>query len=248
MLRRLIKVAFIMIATAVNIPLSAGNNGFFGITTSNNISIHLKLKRLSEHDINGHKVDFIPQFENKVYDWSSPVKETCETVPCLVSSTSTELQTKNGNSVNFTIVTQIVSDNVVIPYGNSSVLVPKDSLKFSFNISGWIFKNINNTLELGVRLSGKSYNKRFNKYGTVIYDPVGFLDNPDFAIIDGQIRFIDIDFDSSNNSSHSDIYWSLPSFNNYLYYDPVMGINSALVIQTNYLWIILTILTILSYI
>lgn len=235
LLQRLLKAA--LVAVALLSPVAHGaqrhdvthnqltyenNNGYIGITTPSNETVHVKLERISEHDTNGHKVDFVPQFENHVYNWTDPVTTECAGVPCIVSSTSTVLTTQHGDPVQFDMTTSIVFDDAEVPYADETVLVPRDSVKFAFNISGWNFKNMNNTLQLGASISGHSYNKRYQANNTVIADTVGFLDMPNVAIVDSAVGLVDTDFDY-NNASKASIHWTLPAFEHYLYYDPVIG-------------------------
>lgn len=244
LLQRLLKAALVGISLLS--PLTRGsqfysvthnhliyenNNGFIGISTPNNETVHVKLQRISEHDVNGHKVDFVPEFENHVYNWTQPVSAECAGVPCLVSSTSTSFTTKHGDVVQFDMTTSIVFDDTKVPYADETVLVPKDSVKFAFNISGWNFKGENNTLQLGASISGHSYNKRYQANNTVIADTVGFLDMPNVAVVDGAIGMVDTDFEY-NNGSKASIYWTLPAFESYCYYDPVIGFLTSATVHT----------------
>jgi hypothetical protein len=117
---------------------------------------------------------------------------------------------------------------VLSSYGNTTVTIPENTLKFTVSISGWQFANSNNTLTFGATLvvtgtgattptvvSSSSNNK--------VYFGSSSIDLPTTAVIDGNSKSIT----ATASADGSSIQWVFPSFTHTLVYDPTIGMANS---------------------
>ncbi len=157
---------------------------------------------------------------------------------------------------NFTFKDSLVSLEIPISYsttervaghGNMTYTVPADAVKFGLNIKGWIFEDLNNTLELRFRIhesAGMRGNMMDSENGELkmihhenrennVSRPIEMVQTQSslmnasigfetFAIADGKTVPVNITIDES--SIFGMIGLRFPSFNSSLEYDPYVSI------------------------
>jgi hypothetical protein len=113
--------------------------------------------------------------------------------------------------------------------GNTTVVVPQDSLKFDLTVSNWPFQNTANSLMVGMKLkpfgaknsnaviqdSGTNTNTKSINYGNM------FFETPTTALYDGVDGNVVVS--QTGLGSSTVMNWKFKSFTTSVVYDPVMG-------------------------
>jgi hypothetical protein len=225
----------------------SGQIGLHNSITGKETSI--KWKKIEEYNTQNQKVNFVNNFASQVFNWNTPKSIIYNNKNCTLIKLNSILNTKYNlsNPVFFNISTFIFTDGIQLPYGNTTITVPKNTIKFELNMEGWPFSNSNNTLQFGAEIKqenkdGKNKSLRdlkkfkINKFNrkvndddkhtfndrTLIMDDSSFYDMPSFAIINGiQTPIITSPYNDTDDNKIG-IMWTFPSFKT-LIYDPVVG-------------------------
>lgn len=145
--------------------------------------------------------------------------------------------------VNVNVTTYVYAKDVTVQFGSKTISVPKNTIKFTVDIANWKFANPANTLTFGVKIKiqrkdgqeckeikikskDDSKDDDHNKEKRIFFSDSGHgaIDFPSFAIIDGVETPINATLRSpdSGDDKINGIYWSFPSFQKTLLYDPVL--------------------------
>ncbi|MCY3412534.1 MAG: hypothetical protein INQ03_12925 [Candidatus Heimdallarchaeota archaeon] len=121
-------------------------------------------------------------------------------------------------------------------------------VKFDIEIRDWPFAKTDNKLEMGIRLIAVEKVIKTQTNGTESEEEVEYEDQedqtlasgedsyicfPSLAEVDNETVEIDREIRASGNQQH--IFLTFPYFEDVLYYDPVMGIDSTIFTTTNIL-------------
>jgi hypothetical protein len=219
-----------------------GQSGQIGIFDKHQREASIKWKKIEEFDSYNNKVDFVNNFASQTFNWGLPIETIINGNNCTLVKFSSILNTKNDklHNVYFNITTQIFSEDTFIQYGNTTITVPKNVVKFDLSITNWPFKNVNNTLHFGAEMRqsklkeikefkvnklNKVRSKDSNDDRVVIVDKDSFYDMPSIALINGIETDIGVDLYNDTDDGKIGIRWMFPYFNN-LIYDPVVGTGS----------------------
>eukprot|EP00986_Skeletonema_menzelii_P009536 scaffold4365_cov147-Skeletonema_menzelii.AAC.4 len=204
--------------------------------------VQLKMDRLRE--INSSEGQQTPNkvsaFASQDFMWSEPVEtdvngNDSETVRGTLVSFSSPVRIggngPNAPTANFTMTTITYHENGTAQNGNDTIFVPEGALKFTIEIDGWPFLDTENSLEFGVdvRVGNDTLQQLGNRTGTepnnLRFDFADGLsiDVPTTALIDGMQTNISATLESTTDGYSLD--WEFPSFNESLFYDPVVGEN-----------------------
>lgn len=119
--------------------------------------IRMSLDKLEEVDSHFDPIGWsTPSLASQTFTWSQPQQVI------IGGNNATEVvltttQKVGGNGVhaprvNFDLITDIASVDTVVNSGNQTVLVPKNTLKWSVNINDWPWKSQSNYLKFGINL------------------------------------------------------------------------------------------------
>ena len=135
-----------------------------------------------------------------------------------------------GNT-NISIQNEVFTYPKNISYGDTSFLITENDLKFSINISNWIWSSSNvDGLLIKIKLSNNynsklntnKNNNQFNVKEISSYSNIGILDFPKLILLDGEINEIK-NFEQNGNI----IQFIIPKFISNAYYDPSFSIQST---------------------
>lgn len=214
--------------------------------------VQLKMNRLREIDSSGQQTsNKVSSFASQDFTWTEPVEtnvngsgsDSGTTVRGTHVSFSAPVKVggngPNAPTANFTMTTITYHENGTTQNGNDTISVPEGALKFTIEMAGWPFLDTNNSLEFGIDVRvgnstlqmignetqveaelAESNNLRFD-----FADGLS-IDVPTTALIDGIQTNISTALESTASGYSLD--WEFPSFNESLFYDPVVGENLGL--------------------
>jgi hypothetical protein len=208
----------------------------------------IKWSKIEEITPQGQRVNWVNNFASQSFVWKQPCNVVINSQNATLVEFNSVLNARYNSSQNiyFNISTLLFQTQSIVPYGNTTITVPKDSIKFTLSMIGWPFRSVNNMLRFGAELkqethSGKNktlsdlkkykinkYNRESNddKIGysdrTLIMDGSGFYDMPSFAIIDGVQVSVNVSTYTESDDNKVGIAWVFPKFTSLLY-DPVIG-------------------------
>ena len=237
-----------------------GQSGQIAIRNAYGKEASIKWKKIEEFDSQNKKVNFVNNFASQTYTWSAPVQTQFNGQNCTLINLNailTPYYQVQGQNVYLNISTYIFNSTVQVPYGNTTLTVPKDTVKFTISMSNWPFKNTTNTLRFGSEIKSEDNDGRkkkmneFRKFKvrrdqevdddgkrayndrTLIVDNTGFYDMPSFALINGVQTPVTVAlWNDTDDNDKVGIVWTFPYFNN-LVYDPVIGTGSPSYIATS---------------
>ena len=134
----------------------------------------------------------------------------------------------------FSFTTFYFASNATVPYGDTVLDIPSNSLKFTVSVKEWPFRDMENSLSFGVDVSFNSRNRR-NRVSNRVEGAgirrrrrsraeLGDVDvvSPLFAIADG----LEVEIASDLRQRENGIVlltWTFPSFEGDIVYDPVVN-------------------------
>ncbi len=203
------------------------------------------MNRLHEIDSSGQPTsNKVSAFASQDFTWSEPVEmdvngsDSNTTVRGTRVSFSAPVRVggngPNAPTANFTMTTITYHENGTTQNGNDTIPVPEGALKFTVEIAGWPFLNSNNSLEFSidvrvgsstVQLGNETQAQAESESNNLRFDFADGLsiDVPKTAVIDGIQTNISAALESTTSGYSLD--WEFPSFNESLFYDPVVGEN-----------------------
>ena len=140
----------------------------------------------------------------------------------------------NAPTASFSITTLYFPSAATIAYGNSTIEVPSNSLKFTVEIGNWPFLDTANSLQFGVTVDFKSQDgdeevseatSTARNEQTVTSGDLQ-ITSPLMAILDDTETTIDANLAESNNGKSFEMTWKFPHFEQTLVYDPVTSDNN----------------------
>ncbi len=203
--------------------------------------VQLKMNRLREIDSSGQQtLNKVSSFASQDFTWSEPVETDVNGSDSGTAVRGTRVSFSapvriggngpNAPTANFTMTTITYHKSGTTQNGNDTISVPEGALKFTIEIAGWPFLDINNSLGFGidVRVGNSTFqlgNETQAESNNFRFDFVDGLsiDVPTTAVIDGIQANISAALESTTNGYSLD--WEFPSFNESLFYDPVVGEN-----------------------
>lgn len=127
----------------------------------------------------------------------------------------------------FVVTVLAFKTDVTIPYGNTTVSVLRDNLKFTVDVNDWPFKSTTNSLTFGTKVLTPGSAKGNKKSADVYQFDSANLIVQDSAIVNG-ITTVPVNTTLDQTGSNSIVMWSFPYFSQSLKYDPDFGFASDL--------------------
>jgi len=194
--------------------------------------INLKWHKIEEITPSNQVVNSVEDFDKVQHLWKTPKNATINNNNCTSIGFSTLVKSKHSPTffANFTVTTMIfkTTNDVNVTYANTTIVVPKSSIKFTIDISGWKFQSSNNRLRIGAKINSNRYKRnefkfRNNRTRVVFVTDNGFFDMPSFAVIDGK-QITDVNVTTYTTDDQKNAIWLVfPFFNGSLHYDPVIS-------------------------
>jgi len=193
----------------------------------------LKQSKLSEADANGPINGRSINLASTDGSWSALTHKTVNGTDYYATSyTATFDVGGHGNqpdgTATFVFTAHLYQTPTTIPYGNTTIVVDSNTLKFSIDVKNWpAFLDTANTLQYEVTVSSKGGDEdgSISNNGTdkkrVEMDG-GALDLPTIAIIDSVSQNVNVGLSTKN--AKSTVSFVFPSFSQTLYYDPTMTV------------------------
>eukprot|EP00455_Lapot_gusevi_P038718 TRINITY_DN433_c0_g2_i4.p1 TRINITY_DN433_c0_g2~~TRINITY_DN433_c0_g2_i4.p1 ORF type:complete len:283 (-),score=125.35 TRINITY_DN433_c0_g2_i4:72-920(-) len=217
-----------------------GRSGQIRLYVGDDFDVKIKWDKIQEVDALGNNVQnqVVNTFANTDFTWSAPSDVTVNGVRGTTTSLSTvfNVGTGRGTPVNFMVNTTVFQSSVTIQFGNETILVPQNSVKFTINMGAWPFVSTSNKLKFGaVLLSGgkkgpkapksKSGPKPGSRERRVGFG-IGLLDSASTALVDGVNMNVTTNVGAQTDNALS-IEWVFPNFQRSLVYDPSMAVDST---------------------
>jgi len=197
--------------------------------------VQIKQSKLAEADANGN-VDSQRSinFASTSGSWSDLSSVTVNGTTYSATTYSSTFPVGKGaqpdGTATFELTAHLYQTPTTVPYGNTTITVEANTLKFSINVTGWpAFTSSDNTMVYAITVSTKGGNNdgKLSNNGTN-NKQVGFdgasMDIPTIAILDGVSKDVDVSLDTKGSAST--ISFSFPSFSQSLYYDPTVTLAS----------------------
>jgi hypothetical protein len=190
-------------------------------------SEYLTIKFRGLQDSEGQRAK---NFENASWTWAGPTAGTCSGLKCATLTASGSVSV-SGKSVGVVVTALLFNETGNYAYGNSSVAVDPNSVKFSYNITNWPFSVANGSflyLALTVSSGGNGVNLTSSGQGFTIGN--GVLSTPTFAYVDEKYAPISVKFKTDADDSQgcqAKILFAFPQFAHNVYYDPVASASST---------------------
>jgi hypothetical protein len=229
------------IHTPNNVAVSlVGESGKIRLTYNTNW-IQLSWLKLQEIDSNGDVVQSVNNFASiPDFDWDEPTHTIIQgqnaTVISIFGTVTIGNNGVNAPTADFGVTVYMFPQQITMETGNTTVLVPIDTIKFNVICNQWPFESIHNRLQFGVTLSShggihpttptKTYSDVLTHNGTVVEFGAGGLVAPQKAIIDGSEKDIIVHLNTN------ELVWSFPYFEYTLLYDPVFAVDEITTISS----------------
>jgi len=205
-----------------------GSSGKIKLFPSNdsNSFIMVSQSKLTEMTPSGNKVSANSvNFVSEHLSWSAVTKTTngSTTYYSTTYGGSSQSFSLGSATVTFSLTANLYQTSAVVPYGNSSVNVVSNSLKFSVSITGWPFNSNNNYLSYDITVEDKGGDQDGSletvDNGQRVHLDGGYIEVPTTAIIDGVTKNINVTYTTVGQST---INFEFPHFSQSLYYDPTI--------------------------
>jgi len=191
--------------------------------------IKIKWSKLSEVDASGATVQSASSLASKTFEWVGPESVTVQGHAATKVTLQSVLQINGAPSArpHFNVSAYLFTTSVTLSDGDSTVEVPRNSLKFSIGVDGWPFESASNFLTLSAQVETPK-----NKDGakdkadsTKSHTRFDFDDShivlQNTAIADG----VQVNINSTVEGKN--VEWKFPAFTERLDYDPTLGLESA---------------------
>jgi hypothetical protein len=139
---------------------------------------------------------------------------------------------KSGPTAALSMTFYLINTTTNVKYGNETLLVPSDAVKFTFSSSAWPFDDARNSLSVAFDLKSSDDGNATtagampgNATGQSFSIGQGVLDMPSTVIVDGQARNASVTLDSNGNKQSVQVI--MPHFSTSLVYDPVLTSSTA---------------------
>jgi len=211
-----------------------GNSGKIKLYAGSdpNTFIMISQSKLAETDSTGKTVNSRNvQLSSTDGSWSALQHQTQNGTDYYASTyTSTFEVDKQGNNdgttVTFQLTAHLYQKPANISYGNTTIIVKENTLKFSVWVTGWPAFGDGNTLNYAITLSSKGGdnggNLKTEGKDKKVETDSGSLDLPTLALADDEPVNVGISLDS--NGGKQSINFVFPALENTLYYDPTMTV------------------------
>ena len=135
-----------------------GQSGQIAISDSKKGSVSIKWKKIEEYSPSQTKVNYVNNFASQTFSWSNPVAMIVNGQNCSSVTLQSFLHARYNSSVTipFNITTYLFETDATVFYGNITLTVPKNSIKFTINMNNWPFASPNNTLRFGATIEVKN--------------------------------------------------------------------------------------------
>jgi len=212
-----------------------GSSGQFAILPASGSGkwLKVKLRRLREIGANETSDREVSGFGNHDFVWYGPYYTMINGVNATCMN-FTDTFTVDSQQVKFSLTTVATPTEVDIPYGNETITVTADSLKFSVQIENWPFQSESNSLTFGINVESKGQDKKgkgdesstSGYKGKKMAFADGDLNFPTTAVIDGVSQNIVVNATEAQNGGDLQVDFVFPYFSSYVYYDPEMSLSS----------------------
>lgn len=203
-------------------------------TDCHNGFVKFKMSKIQEITEDGNHVAWGPAIASQDHVWIEKSKNVSGTNALEVSfeTTFSAAQFAN-NDVKLNFSTLITPEKAEILYGNDTIIVPANALKFTVRIFNWPFHNNNNKLLFSVTTSSSGDNevkKQSNNSNIIEFGNNVFLKNEDYALNDKNEPLL-----VKSTINGNDITWEFPYFDGLIEYDPILSdeISDEMVGKTN---------------
>jgi hypothetical protein len=209
-----------------------GQSGQIKLTPQNATSFtKLKWSKLEEIDANNQVLQSVNNFASeKLMEWGAPREGMYNGTVATLVTLNGSITVGNGNNAKtaqLEITVYVFKTEVIVINGNTTVVVPKDNIKFDVNINNWPFVSNKSRLTFGVNLESQGGRLTATSSDTttgtsaankVTFGP-GNIVSPKNALVDGVDTPITVTFDSASST----LTWNFPYFASSLEYDPTMA-------------------------
>jgi len=171
-----------------------------------------------------------PNIASQSFAWSEPktifIGHQSATEVQLSSSMNVGGNSGRNGQIAFNLTTLIAETDIVVPYGNETVMVPRASLKWTINLGPWPWKNnhSDNLLAFSVSMRSHSYGQATVANDVVKLPDGVFMNLETTAIIDGSKE--SVGYEARETSGRNIVTFTFPHYGKSVEYDPVMGITS----------------------
>jgi hypothetical protein len=213
-----------------------GSSGQFAIIPASGTGKWLKVKLRKLEEIGPDEVGSdheVSGFGNHDFVWNGPYYTLIDGVNATCMN-FTDTFTVNSQEVTFALTTVVIPTDVEVPYGNETVTITANSLKFSVQIQNWPFQSTNNSLAWGITVEskgqaekGKGEEQDTSGYkGKKMAFADGSLNFPTTAVIDGVSQDVVVNATEIKKGDGLQVDFEFPYFSSYVYYDPDMSLDS----------------------
>jgi len=198
------------------------NSKFIMVSPGSIIEMGADGKKVNSHAINSlaSETGTFTVMENTMVPGSNPsVNGT------LVTMHYPSVSLGSGNA-DLTLNFYLTNRTTQVKYGNQTLEVPQDAVKFTFSAMNWPFANSDNTLEVEFDIKSSSGaarsdgNMRGGGSGKQYRVGPGVLDMPSTVLVDDVEKDATVSLTVSGNKQSITV--SMPSFTKSLVYDPVV--------------------------